>query len=274
MVKTGRPCLRILVMLCIFLGFCAPVLASTEPSVWITITPSLEAPDVIVDEHGNFTVALGAEVKWTVEIRVTNPNSNAVALTDLVWSNQYEAALHIGNFYLDKGSFDIANLMTGPQVQWNIGNLEPGERAYIAFQVITRQNPAGESVYQTEGCGPWESGAVLQYSVHGRPGQSTIEYPARQRCVVADPPWITFELTTRKDWQIRRPGCLASEAVTFRIASNDVVSVTFADFGDLTYLESPTGPSIPAWFSWGNTLSEAHTRGWAPSATFNLDFSA
>ena len=87
--------------------------------------------------------------------------------------------------------------------------------------------------------------------------------------------WIDWEIdATRKDWRIRQPGTYASNAIEFKIKSNNDVTVDFEGFGNLQYenpAEAPAGThtDIATWYSYGETIADAEANGWISAADLN-----
>jgi len=82
--------------------------------------------------------------------------------------------------------------------------------------------------------------------------------------------WIEWSIGgTRWDWRVRKPGTYAADCIEACVSSNNDVLVDYEGFGDLL----ATGPSvtstIPVWYSFGETISEAEANGWIRADTLN-----
>jgi len=247
--------------------FLAPATtAQKPPHVTIDVTPG---DNVIVDANGDFHVPLRTRLYWTVDVTIANPADNPDTFQNMVWFNNYDAALEIVSAVATHGNVAYTTPSPPTQIHWQVGSLAPGATAHLRFVLATRVNRGGQQLYASAGCEPWESGAVLHYRVVGQPGNRSMEFAARQRCVEEDPPWVSFSITSRKDWRLRGPGCFVSEAARIEIASNDRVSIMFEEFGDLTYLESPSSPPIPTSYAWGDDLRQIGPREFLRAGAFN-----
>ncbi len=82
--------------------------------------------------------------------------------------------------------------------------------------------------------------------------------------------WIEWSITgTRWDWRVRKPGIYAGDCIGATITSNNDVQIDFDGFDNLQALGNSVNPTIPIWYSFGETIDEAEAHGWIPAP--NLD---
>ena len=257
-----------LLILGILVALCSPATTAQKPQVTVAITPSV---DVVVDPRGDFHVPFGTLLHWTVSVTIANPETNPDTFQGLAWSNNYDPSLAFVSAVADRGSVTYKAAPPAAHISWAIEALAPGESASLQFRLATRVNSAGQQLYRTLGCAAWESGAVLHYRLASRSGSFTLEFPARQRCVKEDLPWVQFSVTSRRDSHLPSPSCFVPEAARARveIASNEQVFVTLQAFGHFEHQDSPPLPPIPTYYTWGDYFYQIGYRESLASGSLN-----
>lgn len=85
--------------------------------------------------------------------------------------------------------------------------------------------------------------------------------------------WINWNISSnRKDWRILKPGLYASDCITFQIASNNDVTISFDGFGNLEYLaDGGVKQEIDTWYGiWnGENPMDPTNVYWIPASSLN-----
>lgn len=110
------------------------------------------------------------------------------------------------------------------------------------------------------------------YLSGGTDGECNKEAWSFQQTVRAEvAQWIDWEITaTQWTWLVRKPGEYFTDCITFKIASNGDVVVSFAGFDNLQRLEEEGYPDgvlqeMSSWFSYGQSATVANSNGWIPA---------
>lgn len=167
MMKKTYGLFTILIMACVILTV-LPVSAGV-PFCWFnkwinTDCNWVKAPTTVY-------TTVGADVHWQMAISIAPPASIPGPITDVVVSDRFGAEWEIIEITIvSQGTVTTWTKGESEKVflRWDVGTLNPGEMAYIIFQISTDLNPSGKQEYTSPGCYQLNSGAVLKFRYEGR----------------------------------------------------------------------------------------------------------
>ncbi len=142
------------------------------PNKWLPIEPeqhevmsvlALDAKVKYMDDSGNGIIEVG-ELVWFLEvIQVHNPS-------DMTWTNtivkdRWGAELDVESATPLSGTAVLTTKGKSAKefLEWQIGDLGPGETANLVLRVHTDLNPAGHQQYTSPGEYEYNSGAVVKF---------------------------------------------------------------------------------------------------------------
>ncbi|MHA1562354.1 MAG: hypothetical protein ACTSPA_09545, partial [Promethearchaeota archaeon] len=122
-----------------------------------------------VDSETNdpLTIMAETETQWTLVLELTNPYD--YTMTDVKITDNFGAEIEIDEQFpltISHGtvSYTIKGKSDKVFLTWDIGDLDPGEKAKLYLLISTDLNPAGQQEYSSPGIFELNSGATLKFS--------------------------------------------------------------------------------------------------------------
>jgi hypothetical protein len=126
-----------------------------------------------MDENGDGLIEVGELVGFLMVIQVHN--SSGDNWTNVRVKDRFGAELDVTSANPSQGTATLTTKGKSEKefLEWDVGDLAPGDTANLVIMVNTDLNPAGHQEYTSTGIHCVNSGATLKYIVSGHQESAT-----------------------------------------------------------------------------------------------------